>query len=248
MRIERPCKVDIANAHASSARIAKGSYLSKIYNGSIEVLSEGALSLTGFMKRTYNNDFLTRHPLETGDITVRADEDHNGALIWGDASGEVPATVEMYSKANGATSANPVWQYIGSPFASRMTAIEQYYKAWMCRWSYISSPQLGGTWTWVYNEDRIDPFVGYTITQDAAKKYAWTGILNNPEEKVLPLRYTADAEGFAMFANSWVAPINIGAMEAGDFDGADPTIYIFNTGTYAQYEAGGSRAVYGCAC
>lgn len=240
VRIERPCKVDIANAHASSARIAKGTYLEKTYNGSIEVLPKGALSLTGFMKRTYNNDFLTRHPLEPGDITVRADEYHNGALIWGDASGEVPATVEMYSTANGATSANPVWQYIGSPFASRMTAIEQYYKAWMCRWSYISSPQLGGTWTWVYNEDRIDPFVGYTITQEAAMKYAWTGTLNNPEEKVLPLRYTADADGFAMFANSWVAPINIGAMEAGDFDGADPTIYIFNTGTYAQYEAGGA--------
>ena len=240
VRIERPCKVDIPNAHASSARIAKGSYLSKTYNGSIEVLPQGALSLTGFMKRTYNNDFLTRYPLEEGDITIHADADHNGALIWGDPSGDVPATVEMYSKANGASTANPVWQYIGSPFASRMTAIEQYYEAWMCRWSYVANPELGGTWTWVYNEDRIDPFVGYTITQYDAKKYTWTGLLNNPEEKVLPLRYTVDAEGFAMLANSWIAPINIGAMEAGDFDGAEPTIYIFNTGTYAQYEEGGA--------
>ena len=240
VRIERPCQVDIPNAHASSARIAQGSYLSKTYNGSIEVMPQGALSLTGFMKRTYNNDFLTRHPLEPGDITVHADENHNGALIWGDPNGEVPATVEMYSKANGASTANPVWQYIGSPFASRMTAIEQYYEAWMCRWSYISSPELGGTWTWVENEDRIDPFVGYTITQYDAKKYTWTGLLNNPEEKVLPLRYTVDAEGFAMLANSWIAPINIASMEAGDFDGADPTIYIFNTGTYSQYEAGGA--------
>ncbi len=242
VRIERPCQVDIPDAHASSARIAKGSYLEKTYNGSIEVLPQGALSLSGFMKRTYNNDFLTRHPLQEGDITIHADTFNSGALIWGDASGNVPATVDMYSKATGASTSNPVWQYIGSPFASRMTAIEQYYEAWMCRWSYISNPELGGTWTWVENEDRIDPFVGYTITQTAAKTYTWTGTLNAPEEKVLTLRYTADAEGFAMLANSWVAPINIGAMEAGDFDGADPTIYIFNSGTYGQYKTGGTPA------
>ena len=240
VRIERPCKVDIADAHASSARLAQGAYLAKTFNGSFEVLSEGALSLTGFIKRTYNGDFLTRYPLEEGDVTVHADASHNGAFIWGDPDSEVPAEVDLYSKANGAGTSSPVWQYIGSPFASRMTAIEQFHYAWMCRWSYMSNPSLGGTWTWVLNEDRIDPFVGYTITQESAKTYTWSGILNTPETKVIPLKYTADADGFAMVANSWVAPINIAAMEAGDFDGADPTIYIFNTGTYAQYVAEGT--------
>ena len=240
VRIERPCQVDIEDAHASSARLAHGTYLSKTYNGSLEVMPQGALSLTGFIKRTYDNDFLTRHPLEPGDITVHADATHNGALIWGDKDGDVPATVDFYSKATDAQTAHPVWQYIGSPFSTRMTALEQYYKAWMCRWSYISNPALGGTWTWVENDDRIDPFVGYTITQTAAKTYSWTAMLNKPEVVVVPLRYTADAEGFAMAANSWVAPINIASMEIGDFDGADPTIYIFNTGTYAQYEVGGT--------
>lgn len=240
VRIERPCQVDIEDAHASSARLAHGTYLSKTYNGSLEVMPQGALSLTGFIKRTYDNDFLTRHPLEPGDITVHANATHNGALIWGDKDGDVPATVDFYSKATDAQTAHPVWQYIGSPFSTRMTALEQYYKAWMCRWSYIRNPALGGTWTWVENDDRIDPFVGYTITQTAAKTYSWTAMLNKPEVVVVPLRYTADAEGFAMAANSWVAPINIASMEIGDFDGADPTIYIFNTGTYAQYEAGGT--------
>lgn len=240
VRIERPCQVDIADAHASSARLAHGTYLSKTYNGSLEVMPQGALSLTGFIKRTYNNDFLTRHPLESGDIAIRANATGNGALIWGDKEGDVPATVDFYSKATDAQTAHPVWQYIGSPFSTRMTALEQYYKAWMCRWSYISNPALGGTWTWVENDDRIDPFVGYTITQTAAKTYSWTAMLNKPEVVVVPLRYTADAEGFAMAANSWVAPINIASMETGDFDGADPTIYIFNTGTYKQYEADGT--------
>lgn len=240
VRIERPCQVDIADAHASSARLAHGTYLTKTYNGSLEVMPQGALSLTGFIKRTYNNDFLTRYPLESGDIAIRANATGNGALIWGDKEGDVPATVDFYSKATDAQTAHPVWQYIGSPFSTRMTALEQYYKAWMCRWSYISNPALGGTWTWVENDDRIDPFVGYTITQTAAKTYSWTAMLNKPEVVVVPLRYTADAEGFAMAANSWVAPINIASMETGDFDGADPTIYIFNTGTYAQYEAGGT--------
>ena len=239
VRIERPCQVDIADAHASSARLAQGSYLTKTYNGSLEVLPQGALSLTGFIKRTYNNDFLTRYPLEDGDITIHADATGNGALIWGDPVGDVPATVEYYSKGDGANTANPVWQYMGSPFATRMTAIEQYYAAWMCRWSYISNPVLGGTWVWVENEDRIDPFVGYTITQAATKTYSWTAMLNKPDTKVIPLTYSTDAEGFAMVANSWVAPINISAMEAGDFDGAEPTIYIFNAGSYVQYTAGG---------
>ena len=76
----------------------------------------------------------------------------------------MPAEVDLYSKAYGSGTSSPVWQYIGSPFASRMTAIEQFHYAWMCRWSYVSNPSLGGTWTWVLNEDRIDPFVGYTIT------------------------------------------------------------------------------------
>ena len=241
VRIERPCQVDITNAHASSARLAQGSYLTKTYNGSIEVFPEGALSLTGFIKRTYGGDFLTRHPLVTGDITVHANASGNGALIWGDPEGDVPATVDLYSKGTGAGTASPVWQYIGSPFASRMTAIEQFYEAWMCRWSYVAG-SLGGTWTWVENEDRIDPFVGYTITQGAAKTYTHTGLLNKPETKVIPLLHTTDADGWAMIANSWVAPINIGAMETGDFDGADPTIYIFNTGTYNQYESGGDPA------
>lgn len=239
VRIERPCQVNIPDAHASSARIAHGSYLGEDFSGAIEVQPQGALTLTGFIKRTYNGDFLTRHPLEEGDVTVHADASHNGALIWGDPKGDVPATVDLYSKGTGAGTSSPVWQYIGSPFASRMTAIEQFYEAWMCRWSYISSA-LGGTWNWVLNEDRIDPFVGYTITQASAKTYTWTGQLNKPETKVVPLIHSSAAGGFAMVANSWVAPINIGAMEAGDFDGADPTIYIFNTGTYAQYEAGGA--------
>lgn len=239
VRIEQPCQVDITDAHASSARLAHGSYLAKTYNGSLEVLPQGALSLTGFIKRTYNNDFLTRYPLEEGDITIRANATGNGALIWGDPEGDVPATVDYYSKATNAYTV-PVWQYMGSPFSTRMTALDQYYEAWMCRWSYISNPALGGTWTWVENEDRIDPFVGYTITQASTKTYSWTAMLNKPGVVVVPLRYTTDAEGFAMAANSWVAPINIASMEAGDFDGAEPTIYIFNTGTYAQYEAGGA--------
>ena len=203
-------------------------------------MPQGALSLTGFIKRTYDNDFLTRYPLESGDITIRANATGNGALIWGDKEGDVPATVDFYSKATDAQTAHPVWQYIGSPFSTRMTALEQYYKAWMCRWSYISNPALGGTWTWVENDDRIDPFVGYTITQTASKTYTWTSMLNKPETRVIPLRHTTDAEGFAMAANSWMAPINIASMETGDFDGADPTIYIFNTGTYKQYEEGGT--------
>lgn len=242
VRIEQPCKVNITDAHASSARLAHGSYLAKHYNGSIEVLSTGALSLSGFIKRTYDGDFLTRHDLKEGDVTVHADASHNGAFIWGDPSGDVPATVDLYSKAYGSGTSSPVWQYIGSPFASRMTAIEQFYEAWMCRWSYVSNPALGGTWNWVLNEDRIDPFVGYTITQASAKTYTWTGQLNKPETKVVPLVYSSDADGFAMIANSWVAPINVAAMETGDFDGADPTIYIFNTGTYAQYVAEGDPA------
>ena len=239
VRIERPCKVDVPDAHASSARLAKGSYLTKTYNGSFEILSEGALSLTGFIKRTYNVDFLTRHPLQNGDITIHADASNNGALIWGDPDSDVPATVDMYSKGTDAQEAHPIWQYIGTPFVSSFTAIEQFHYAWMCRWSYATGT-LGGTWEWVENEDRVEPYVGYALTQASAMTYTWTGMLNKPGLRILPLKHTTDADGFAMLANSWAAPINIGAMEAEDFDGADPTIYIYNAGSYAQYEAVGT--------
>lgn len=40
-----------------------------------------------------------------------------------------------------------------------------------------------------------------------------------------------------MFANSWVAPIDITKMSSEDFgSGVEPTIFIYNTGTRAQYD------------
>jgi hypothetical protein len=55
-----------------------------------------------------------------------------------------------------------------------------------------------------------------------------------------------DGDGFNMFANSWVAPLDITKMKTSDFNSAaEPTIYIFNTGSRADYEGAGDPSTDG---
>lgn len=121
---------------------------------------------------------------------------------------------------------------MGIPTQAGQTAIEMYHAAWMCRWK--SSGSLGGLWQWVANEDVLQPFEGYCITQAAAKTYTLAGNLNEPKERTLALDIR-DVDGFAFAANSWTAPIKISQMQDDDFTNAEKSIYIYHTGTYDDW-------------
>ena len=233
-RIIRPCTVDQEDAHAGSVKINVGEdHSHNPYTGKITIEPTGGLTVAGAINKVKDTRWATLLETDEEDIEIRSNEDHNGALVFGNKETNVRATVQYYSRAFGAPT-TPTWQYIGIPTQAGQTAIEMYYAAWMCRWE--SSGTLGGLWQWVANEDVLQPFEGYCITQAAAKTYTLTGNLNEPKERTLALDIR-DGDGFAFAANSWTAPIKISQMQDDDFTNAEKSIYIYHTGTYAEWEA-----------
>ena len=244
-RIKKDCQVDIPNAHCSTVHLMKGNDGTGDNDAHLTILPEGGLTLTDNITIVQGSNFLTTYPISAGDLVIQSSAAGNGALVFGNAEEDLVATVQYYSKATGAGT-SPVWQYMGIPIADKPMAIDTYYQAWMCSWENVGN--VTSNWTWVQNEDRISPFKGYCITQAAAKTYVHVGTLNAPEEKNLSLRYftSVDGDGFNMFANSWVAPIDITKMEVADFGAAaEPTIFIYNAGTRADYAGGGDPSTAG---
>ncbi len=231
VRIEQPCTVDIPNAHAATMKINQGlkpdgSSLA----GSITITPTGGLLIAGLISKVQDSKYFSLRPTSVQDITVKADATGNGALVFGTQESDVYATVQYFSKGYGANvSAEPVWQYIGTPLQADHTAVSMFYGAWMCRWGV--SDNIGGLWEWVANEDILQPFEGYCITQDVSKTYTLQGRLNKPTTHSISFT-VRDTEGYAFAANSWTAPIKIGNLSSSDFVNADATIYLFHSGTY----------------
>ena len=240
VRVDKPCNVDVTDAHCSSIRLRKDDPIG--WNGSLTIQPNGGLTVTDGITEVHGNNFMTTYPSAAEDLVIKAGDQpgeygQNGSLVFGNTESDLQATVEYYSLAKDAKTDNPVWQYIGIPITDKPMAIDAYHAAWMCSWE--SEGTVSSNWVWVENEDRIQPFKGYCITQRTAKKYTHIGSLSRPETKDLPLYYfeSDDGNGFNMFSNSWVAPIDITKMETEDFGGAaEPTIFIYNTGTREQYE------------
>lgn len=233
-RIIKPCTVDIEDAHAGSVKINRSSE-STGPTGKITILPNAGLTVAGFVSLVMDDRYANLKETAETDVIIQADANHNGALVYGNKTTNLNATVEYYSQAEGATS-EPVWQYIGIPIQAKQTAIQMYYAAWMCRWANGSTDGLGGLWKWVANEDILQPFEGYCITQEAKKEYTLTGALNKPTTRTLSLD-NKDTDGYAFVANSWTAPIKISQMQDDDFTNAEKSIYIYHTGTYEEWEA-----------
>ncbi|MBR2165181.1 MAG: hypothetical protein IJ915_01350, partial [Paludibacteraceae bacterium] len=190
--------------------------------------------VAGIVAKVNDTRYASPITIKAEDLLIEADATHNGAFVYGNKESDVRATVQYYSRGADANTTNPVWQYMGIPFQAGKTAINMYYKAWMCRWTESTTDGLGGLWQWVDNNDVLVPFEGYCITQDAKKTYTNAGKLNAPVTTVIPLD-NRDADGFAFAANSWTAPIKIQEMQDEDFVNAERSIYIFHSGTYASW-------------
>ena len=249
VRVDKPCNVDVTDAHCSSIRLRK--HDSEGWNGTLTILPNGSLTVMDGITKVEGTNYMTTSPSDAADLVIKSGDQpgeygRNGSLVFGNTEDDLQATVEYFSLAKDAKTSSPVWQYIGIPITDKPMAIDAYHAAWMCSWE--SEGNVSSNWVWVENEDRIQPFKGYCITQQDAKKYTHIGSLSKPETKNLPLYYfeSEDGDGFNMFANSWVAPIDISKIEADDFGGsAEPTIFIYNTGTRAEYEGGGSPSTTG---
>lgn len=238
-RIIAECHVDNDYAHAGSVKVNQGKdAFGNPIDGKLIVKPYGGLTIAGMVAKVNDTRYASPTTIKAEDLLIEADDTRNGSFVYGNKESDVRATVEYYSRGENATSASPVWQYIGIPFQAAKTAMSLYYAAWMCRWAEGSTDNLGGLWQWVDNNDVLMPFEGYCITQTAKKTYTFTGKLNAPVTTAIELD-NCDADGYAFAANSWTAPIKIQEMQDDDFTNAEKAIYIYHSGTYANWTAHG---------
>lgn len=224
IRIIANCIVNTTDATVANILIKDGNTLT--------INSNAALKTTGKIKQL-NTDNTTSPLTNTGVITIEADADHTGALIHTTTEDEtLAATVQLYSKAYLVVTADgkkeKYWQYIGIPIKEAPIP-ENFLGAY----TYIYSEQKGGSgWTRQFDGSSLHgDFSGYATSQPQAETFVLKGDLAATTDRRIRLTYTADGgQGSNLIGNSWTAPIRIDQLQTSDFNGADATIYIYNTG------------------
>ena len=118
------------------------------------------------------------------------------------------------------------WQYVGAPGEGTEITISNY--TWIYKWDAANQEWVKQSGTF-----NLEPFKGYAITQKDMPSYTWTTTAINKPRTVSLL------QGNNIFANSYLAPINVAAFDANDFEGGvQKTFYIFNTGSWNEWRAG----------
>ena len=212
--IIRPCTVDRADAVTLNVKIEE--------TGNLTIPVGKALTVGSTIRRHVNR---TQIPTTVNDISIAADANGSGTLIFNNNAGDTKASVQMYSKAQtdgSNTVANWKWQYIGTPFNDVTDATINYYQSWIYRWD-------GTGWDLVPKAGGLTPFTGYCITHpEANHTYNMTGTLATTATQYI----SVPAGGYMVVGNSWTAPIQIKNFEDGDLVNiTDKSIYFFNTGS-----------------
>lgn len=171
----------------------------------------------------------------------------NGSLIF---AGSAPyATVEMYSKATYDLSqpdgSKYNWQYFGIPVES-VVASPTFDGAYVRSW-YEPGTSSSNHWIQLQNSSVLTPFTGYEISQQTARKYLFAGKLVKNDYSSGQLSYTYSGSGNAsnalypgqhVLSNPYTAAIDITQISFGDQ--TENTIYLYNTGTFANWLGGSS--------
>lgn len=257
VRIDKPCTVNVkAGVSAVSIRKDKDNK----WEGSLTVEPGAKLAVAGRFREVRGRDFVNSYKIESeGSLTIETNETAAGAFMVYDSVAPY-AQVEFYSKASGAEAqtgtdvpTEAVWQYMAIPTSGYPQAVKPFKNAWMCRWDEVRPngeyPQAH--WYVVKDNDKLDPFEGYALTQENPKTYLLAGFLNVNDHTYKGLTYTqqtsgdnyTDGEktypktypGFHLLGNSFTAPIYLDSLKDEDFVNVEPTIYIYNAGTWNDW-------------
>ena len=235
--ISKPVTVDIADAKAKDVLVNQYSGAT----GKITVSAGKALIIAEKMQKTTTGS--NRIATAAADVVINSDRTTAGvgALIIGGETGTNKATVNFATKAK--NDGGWVNQFIGSPFSDNEPYVDYAIQL------YKFVPRANGDrgwWSTVHEGDEMEEFWGYNVLYNDASELdvTWTGTLNASESKTISgLYYNGSSETDNMFANSWTAPIHVGAIEDADLSNASKTLYMFNAGTPAQEEGqNGSNA------
>ena len=148
--------------------------------------------------------------------------------------GTMPRTTVNYqTRSTLDTGANrdATWQYFGAPGKNVSFTID--YITWLYQWNEKQNwVKQNGTLT-------FEPFAGYAITQYGQPTYS---LVAEPirTNQTITLTKTPEVSGGMngdnLFANSFMAPIDVKNFTADDFSGdLNKTFYIFNSGSWNQW-------------
>jgi hypothetical protein len=145
---------------------------------------------------------------------------------------ELPSVVVKYNTASkpGSTGASrdKIWQYVGAP--GDKTIIYHDYNTWLYKWENETNK-------WIEQKDgytNMEPFAGYAITHTNVPSYTLGAkAINEDIEVGFPLYNLSNN----IFANSYLAPINVAAFDSTDFGGeVEYTFYLFNSGSWNDWQ------------
>lgn len=176
----------------------------------------------------------------------------NGSLIFNNDSSSgnrVSASVEMYSKAS-KVSTSYKWQFMGFPvrsfakyptFVDGVNYVRKYNEA-----GWNTGLTSDKHWIQQQNGAILTPFTGYEVTQASAKTYTFTGELVNwsYNSGKLPFTLTAQYTGQHLIGNPYTAAIDISKIVFGSGRAGviENTVYLYNTGSYAEWQSFNSGA------
>lgn len=147
-------------------------------------------------------------------------------------------TVDYHTKSQPsemaeATDNDRLWQYVGAPGRGTEVKVkkgETWLYQWSDQWGWMQLP----SWQQPEGTVELQPFVGYTITQEGHPNYTWTTTPINQSQDIA-LEYAGWGDN--IFTNSYLAPINIAKFTADDFKGNMlKTFYLFNTGSWNEWQ------------
>lgn len=244
---------NLSNKPLVKSRYSAGARTLKIEIGTtVTIAPHGTLEVAGTIRNFAGT---------TGLIIQSAKDSVNGSLIFlNPVDSPVLATIQMYSKAT-ALNTNPAsnyqWQFFGIPLRSldnplntfTNSYVRQYDPAGKTFWN-VAQTVWGAKWDPIDNASTLTSFTGYEITQDTSKIITFQGELENRDynksgESFQQLTYYPDGAypGQYIFGNSYSAAIRIADLHFGD--GMEKTVYLYNTGSFSDWQAGGYGTVPG---
>ena len=182
------------------------------------------------------------------DIIIESNELNTGSFLYRNTD-KVNATIQLYSKAFSeglkndiaGNFLNPAWQYIGVITESLNYSVlnPDGVTNWMYKWD--ETQNAVSCWSEKLNQQSsLYAWNGYCIAQEHERTYTYSGNLLN-ENHTYNLTYTSSATstddlGNNLITNSYSAPIDIESLSTDNFVNAEATIFIYNTGSYAEWK------------
>ena len=190
------------------------------------------------------------------DIIIESNELNTGSFLYRNTN-KVNATIQLYSKAFSeglkndiaGNFLNPAWQYIGIITESLNYSVlnPDGVTNWMYKWD--ETQNAVSCWSEKLNkQSSLYAWNGYCIAQANERTYTYSGNLLN-ENHTYNLTYTKSAAstddlGNNLITNSYSAPIDIESLSStANFVNAEATIFIYNTGSYAEWKEQASNTL-----